>query len=181
MESALFARDVKVTAVEIFAQLSQTIPVQDEQIRQLFSDIADRNGAVDGFLYLSAGHGEAQAWREEEGLFFAAKHFQRVMRLSEHPSRKFFITVSHLDGQLGRSGTGNCRMESSAIFGLLKTLQQEWPTVFCRALDMAPELTDITKCELLMEEIVDCEQSLTEVGCNTEGRWTVHWQAESVE
>ena len=87
-------------------------------------------------------------------------------------SRSLFLTVTRIDGQLGLKNHHSFQ-ESSGFSGLVKTLHWEWPDVFCRALDLDPELTQRDQIASILNEIQDLDLSLVEVGLGSQSRVTI--------
>ena len=148
----------------------------DESVKNLLKEITDVHGPVDGFVYLACENAPEAERFDEPVLFLFAKHMQRVMRPSQHGGRQCFVVCTSLDGRLGIGENLTTRAQRGAVFGLLKSLRQEWPQVFCRAIDLAPALTKEHRIESLLAELQDPQDGLVEVGIDQAGRWTIHWQ-----
>lgn len=87
-----------------------------------------------------------------------------------------FFTATRMDGALGTTGQlpGGARgLAAGGLVGLTKTLRLEWPTVACRAVDLAPELEPDRAAELLFGEIRDPNRLVAEVGWGDRGRMTL--------
>ena len=87
-------------------------------------------------------------------------------------SRKLFLAVTRTDGELGFS-TKQSFQEGSGLTGLVKSLNWEWPEVFCRAVDLDQEIDLQKSSKLLLQEIHDPSQGLLEVGIRTSARVTL--------
>ena len=104
-------------------------------------------------------------------VFFMAKHLKRyfVPSEGETDSRRAFLTVARLNGAFGLStGLDADSVEAfspivGGLFGLVKTLRAEWPTVFCRALDLHPTAELASAADCIVSELHDPEQGLVEV------------------
>jgi hypothetical protein len=59
------------------------------------------------------------------------------------------------------------------LFGLTKSLGQEWPDVHCRALDLSPELDPEQAVCSILSELHDPNRLLVEVGYSPVGRVTL--------
>merc|ERR1719487_2723294 len=88
-----------------------------------------------------------------------------------------------MDGRLGLSGTENISdvlqaSESGRIFGLVKTLGLEWPSVFVRAVDVHTDC-DANICAGYINDEISCADStLREVGYDLSGqRFTTEGRA----
>lgn len=85
--------------------------------------------------------------------------------------RSWFVAVTRLDGALGVSASSS--VITAGVYGLLKSLRLEWPTVFCRAIDVHPRLDAAFAAERIVEELHDPDQTLAEVGHGPDGRCTL--------
>ncbi|MBO2697293.1 type I polyketide synthase [Shewanella algae] len=103
--------------------------------------------------------------------FLFAKHLSPTWQ-APTKGRRAFITVARMDGQLGFSGQP-CELNQSALFGLTKTLAQEWPQVHCRALDLAPELDASALASQVMDALYIPSQDPLEWGKSAAGRVTL--------
>ncbi|MGI2854440.1 SDR family NAD(P)-dependent oxidoreductase, partial [Shewanella algae] len=103
--------------------------------------------------------------------FLFAKHLSPAWQ-TPTKGRRAFITVARMDGQLGFSGQP-CELNQSALFGLTKTLAQEWPQVHCRALDLAPELDASALASQIMDALYSLGQDPLEWGKSAAGRVTL--------
>jgi hypothetical protein len=79
------------------------------------------------------------------------------------------MTVARLDGALGLSTNSAFSAIGGGLFGLTKTLNQEWQEVYCRALDLAPELSPEKVAQYILTELHDPNRLLVEVGYNAHG------------
>ncbi|MDO8255110.1 type I polyketide synthase [Shewanella algae] len=103
--------------------------------------------------------------------FLFAKHLSPAWQ-TPTKGRRAFITVARMDGQLGFSGQPR-ELNQSALFGLTKTLAQEWPQVHCRALDLAPELDASALASQVMDALYSPSQDPLEWGKSAAGRVTL--------
>jgi len=103
--------------------------------------------------------------------FLFAKHLSPTWQVPTK-GRRAFITVARMDGQLGFSGQP-CELNQSALFGLTKTLAQEWPQVHCRALDLTPELDASALASQVMDALYSPSQDPLEWGKSAAGRVTL--------
>ncbi|MBO2566117.1 type I polyketide synthase [Shewanella algae] len=103
--------------------------------------------------------------------FLFAKHLSPAWQ-TPTKGRRAFITVARMDGQLGFSGQP-CELNQSALFGLTKTLAQEWPQVHCRALDLAPDLDASALASQVMDALYSPSKDPLEWGKSAAGRVTL--------
>ena len=84
-----------------------------------------------------------------------------------------FVVVTRLDGELGMAGRPGASAIVGGLFGLVKTVRQEWPVVFCRAVDVHPEIADEHAAALILGELQDPNRLVAEVGHGERGRVTL--------
>ncbi|MFE3054141.1 SDR family NAD(P)-dependent oxidoreductase [Nocardia sp. NPDC059239] len=99
----------------------------------------------------------------ESALLTAASVQRPLERTAEH-GRAAFVTVSRIDGLLGLSGGSDAAGLLGGLPGLVKTLAIEAPSLFCRAVDLSPELTGEQAVAQLIAEIADADTAAVEVG-----------------
>lgn len=142
--------------------------VEEGQMQMQLSAIAQAYGAIHTFIHLHPLEPVS-----DRGLiktvFFLAKQLQPFLDQAERRERRSFITVARLDGELGL-GDRPYPATSGGLFGLTKTLRLEWPTVFCRAIDISPELSAVEAANALIAEIHDPNLFIREVGYGRLGR-----------
>jgi acyl transferase domain-containing protein/NAD(P)-dependent dehydrogenase (short-subunit alcohol dehydrogenase family)/acyl carrier protein len=100
-----------------------------------------------------------------KSVFFSAKILQpSLLEGSASQKRTAFMCVTRLDGRLGIGGKERFSAVGGGLFGLVKALKRELPETFCRGLDIAPEIKDTRALSLILAELQDPDQNLTEVG-----------------
>jgi len=87
-------------------------------------------------------------------------------------TRKVFLSVTRTGGQLGFDNEQGFQ-EGSGLSGLVKTLNWEWPNIFCRSIDFSQEISGQDAGIHLLQEIHDPDRGLHEVGINTTSRVTI--------
>ncbi len=134
----------------------------DEQIKTQLAEIQANYGQIATFVHLNPiEHQDAAIIKQ---VFFLAKHLKTSLTASAKLGRSCFITVTRLDGELGCSGKNEFSPVSGGLFGLTKSLKWEWQSVFCRAIDLNPELDDTTATQNIIAELHDPNRLITEVG-----------------
>lgn len=108
-----------------------------------------------------------------QGVFWLAKYLQPDLTQNRGQGRNAFLSVAHLDGLLGTSGEGHWSPVSGGVFGLVKTLNLEWETVFCRAIDLHPDLSAEQSASHILAEMADPDRLLVEVGWGPQQRVTL--------
>ena len=103
----------------------------------------------------------------------AAKHLKRPLNEAAQCGYSFFVTVSRLDGQLGLGQSSAYAVVNGGAMGLTKTLNLEWPQVFCRAVDVSPALATERAVEAIVAELHDPNRLVVESGWTEHGRFTL--------
>ncbi len=154
-------------------------------IEQLIKEISQQ-GKIAGFIHLQPNADKDDAVNTAKGsvklsdegkthleqAFLWAKLLQPQLT-QDSQTRRAFITVSRIDGGFGYANSEllqAAELNQAALAGLTKTLSHEWPNVFCRALDIAPELDASQMAEAIAHELSDNQVSPAEVGISTDGR-----------
>lgn len=106
-------------------------------------------------------------------VFFIAKHIQAALNDLGKYNRANFMTVTRLDGQLGLGKRGNTSIIGGGLNGLVKCLNLEWSQVYCRAVDIQPEMGNKTMAQYIIEELHDPNRSIVETAVNLDGRLTL--------
>jgi len=148
-----------------------------DSIKQLVDGIRDQHGLISGFIHLHPLQSSREAFPRTERdlvkqIFFLSGAIKADITTINPGGRSLFLTVTRIDGQLGLKNHHSFQ-ESSGFCGLVKTLHWEWPAVFCRALDLDPELTQSDQVASILNEIQDLDLSLIEVGLGSQGRVTI--------
>ncbi|MDW6065626.1 phosphopantetheine-binding protein [Streptomyces sp. FXJ1.4098] len=107
-----------------------------------------------------------------------AKHLRQPLGgAAADGTRAGFIAVTRLDGALGYAGSGGepDRALAGGVTGLVKSLALEAPELFCRTVDLAPELTEEEVGGCLAGEIADAAVDLHEVARHPAGAVRRSW------
>ena len=110
-------------------------------------------------------------------VFLMAKHLKQTLTEAAHGSRSNFFTITALDGAFGlgrRLHSQTFSAMTGGLFGLTKTLGHEWPNVFCRGIDVSPELTPAQVVQSILAELHDPNSMIAEVGYASDGRTTLN-------
>jgi acyl transferase domain-containing protein len=105
--------------------------------------------------------------------FLVAKYLMKSLTESAQVNYAAFVTVTHMDGEFGLTTSGFYEPVSGSLFGLVKTLNLEWDKVFCRAIDLSPDVNLTTAVEHIMAELYDPNRLISEVGYSSKGRSTL--------
>jgi acyl transferase domain-containing protein/NADP-dependent 3-hydroxy acid dehydrogenase YdfG len=94
--------------------------------------------------------------------------------LRQADGRAGFVTVTRVDGVAGMSGTAGRAGAVAGLAGLTRTLAVEEPRIFCRSVDLHPDLPPSRAAEALLAEVLDVRHDLAEVAVAADGgRWTI--------
>lgn len=178
---------VKVASFEAVAGLKTKLKVDNADLVMLhdmaaakvaIEAIHQRYGGLDAFIYLQPALSATDASGSQASeqvlkqLFLTAGLLKHPLTDGAKLEKPAFITVNRLDGQLGY-GTGlQSNPVQGAVFGLVKTLAQEWPQVQCKALDIAPQITADAAAEQILLEMQH-DDGVVEIGFGPQGRVTV--------
>ncbi|MCK4826528.1 beta-ketoacyl synthase, partial [bacterium] len=173
--------------------LSEDIPrvvledLSETHLKETLKAISDEYGRIRGLIHLNP---QSQP-ESNDGILFSetskdilrhvflmAKHLKASLNQTKPAGRRFFITVAHLDGALGL-GEHNFGVIDGGLFGVTKTLNLEWESVFCRAIDLSPEFDIDKSVSCILAELHDPDGRIVETGYNLQGRATL--VAEKVE
>ncbi|MEM1123740.1 MAG: SDR family NAD(P)-dependent oxidoreductase, partial [Bacteroidota bacterium] len=154
----------------------------DQAIADVLQIIEQQYGQVGTFIHLhpqlTFQNGNfAQHFSTEKAIlktvFLLAKHLQQPLTELGQQQRANFLTISQMDGQLGQGKRGNVSVLAGGFRGLVKSLNLEWSSVFCRAVDLQPELSAAQKSEQVIAELHDADVSIMETAFSEEGRKTI--------
>jgi acyl transferase domain-containing protein len=106
-------------------------------------------------------------------VFLLARAVAPALVNAADSGRAIFAVVVRLDGSLGLNGSCDFSAIAGGLFGLVKTLSLEWPEVFCRAVDVSPDVAPALAASLLEAELADPDQRITEVSHRGDGRYTL--------
>lgn len=149
--------------------------VTDEAIRVALAQLP---GPVSQFFYLHpcpAAPASVQQFNDPaerallQAVFLLAKHLHQPLPTGADQARPAFMTVARLDGAFGTTAGGAASPLGGALFGLTKSLNLEWPEVFCRAVDLAPALSAGAAAGYLTQELHDADQCLVQTAYDAAG------------
>jgi hypothetical protein len=197
LASALTERNWRVvvmnfpqTAVNAFNKLPVHIPqvtlpdLFEANLAQVIKGIEEEYGQVGAFIHLNPYSDPAPDMPFVEAekaivkeVFLLAKHLRDSLSAAASAGRSYFMTVARLDGEFGL-GSGTFGAISGGLFGLTKTLSQEWPSVYCRALDLVPHIDADRVAQYIIAELQDPNRLITEVAYGLRGRMTLVGDSE---
>ncbi|WP_293064412.1 MULTISPECIES: type I polyketide synthase [unclassified Moorena] len=156
--------------------------LSEEHLKQQLAAITANYGSVAAFIHLNPAletgpnHGITFLDLEKallKQVFLIAKHLKPSLNQAARQGRSCFMTVTRLDGAFGLAKNVNFGAIGAGLFGLTKTLNIEWKSVFCRGIDLSPELNAEGSAQYIMAELHDPNHYITEVGYSSLGRVTL--------
>ena len=154
--------------------------INDQNIKVAINTILASND-LGAFIYLHphftfTGHNFTQHFAVERSLlkaaFLLAKHLQAPLNATSKTQRTAFMTVSRLDGKFGMDKRSDISIIAGGLSGLTKCMNLEWSPVFCRAVDVKPELSANEIADHLFQELHDADVRYVDVAINDNGRMT---------
>jgi len=131
------------------------------------------HGRPSGFIYV---HDNTQnAHSQLAWALLAGKHMSKSLHTPCEGGRTFFLAITQLDGGLGYSPSSYLpsdvlQGQQAAVFGLCKTLAQEWEAdVFCRGIDLSPQLSVDKAAGFFLQEMSCSDSTLREVAYDSTG------------
>ncbi len=106
-------------------------------------------------------------------VFLLAKHLKVPLNRAAEQGRSAFMTVVRMDGLFGLGDQTDFELVSGGLFGLVKSLNLEWEAVFCRGVDLSPELNAEQSARCVLAELFDPNRRVTEVGYTQDARSTL--------
>lgn len=184
--SVLAAKANLPTGIERFTLAEAS----DVNIQSTLQNIVKTQGEIGAFIHLhphlrfSSGN-FAQHFATEKAIvktvFFAAKHIaDSLQTLGKTYHRASFLTVTQLDGAFGTQNDGKTSIVGGGLFGMTKSLNIEWSSVFCRAVDLSPNFEAEEAAKLVMSEMHDPDATIVEVCHNSNGRFTLTTQTTDI-
>ncbi|MDX1283167.1 SDR family NAD(P)-dependent oxidoreductase, partial [Shewanella colwelliana] len=154
----------------------QADSVDETGIAAVIGQIEKQLGTISGFVHLHPQEAQAtdnssvqlsdDSFNHLSQAFLWAKLLQAKLT-QDTGARRAFISVSRIDGGFGYLDLEQLKtaeLNQAALAGLTKTLSHEWPSVFCRALDIAPALDASRLSDAIANELFDSNATLNEVG-----------------
>ncbi|MBT3603707.1 MAG: polyketide synthase, partial [Candidatus Latescibacteria bacterium] len=163
------------------------IMLKSMEEKHLQEQLAALSNSIGSFIYLHPpfllSNGIDACFSETEkslikSVFFMAKYLKDTFTPFDQNSRHSFMTVARLNGQLGLGKETTYSPLAGGLFGLTKSLNLEWPSVFCRAVDLAPSLNAHQMASCLIDELYDPDLQTVEVAVGPEGRFSLILQEQ---
>ena len=155
--------------------------LSEVHLEETLQNISSDFGPIGGFIHMNPPHELDPSdgiLPSEAGktlllhVFLSAKHLKASLTQTNPPGRRFFVTVARMNGTLG-VGEGEFNIVDGGLFGLTKTLNLEWESVFCRAIDLSPDLDTDQVVSTIWAELHDPDRRIVETGYGSQGRVTL--------
>ncbi len=156
--------------------------LNEEHLGQKLDQIAQEFGPIAAFIHMNpanlAPHDGTVSFSDVERaivklVFLAAKHLKESLNAASKKGRAMFFAVVRLDGEFGLALDASFEPISGGLFGLVKSLNLEWDSVFCRAVDLAPALSAEDSARYILDELYDPNRLIAEVAYGQQGRSTL--------
>ncbi len=155
--------------------------ISEKHLQQQLEAIVANCGSIGAFIHIhpifNAAPNQINYSPEEKAIaklvFFIAKHLKKSLTAAAESGYGCFCTVTRLDGAFGLEQKVNFGPIAGGLFGLTKTLTWEWGQVFCRAIDIHPQINPQNCVNHIQAELHDPNRLITEVGYGTQGRMTI--------
>ncbi|MBV6624143.1 MAG: acyltransferase domain-containing protein [Rivularia sp. (in: Bacteria)] len=153
----------------------------EKHLQQQLTAITANCGSIGAFIHIHPIFNpvgkDVQYSQAEKAIvkqvFFIAKHLKKSLNAAAENAHGCFYTVARLDGAFGLEHKANFSAIAGGLFGLTKTLTWEWGKVFCRAIDIHPEINPHNCVKHIQAELHDPNRLITEVGYGAQGRTTI--------
>ncbi len=154
--TVLITRDSAGLADALARVLTADYGLTTRLIPPAYDDMPGDLPAAGGLILL------ADAWdTDNDGFlkdaFLLARRFGTELTASAEAGGGLFAAVSRLDGGFGFRGGAIAAPRQGGLAGLVKTAAREWAGVRCRAIDLAPDWTDVEAVAgaLAAEAVID--------------------------
>jgi hypothetical protein len=155
--------------------------MSEEHLQAQLSSIAQTDGPIAAVLHLNPispglpADGIFSGDKKEiiKHVFLLAKHLKEPLTSAAKTGDSAFLVVVGLDGEFGLGNQIDFDPISGGLFGLVKTLNLEWEAVYCRAIDVSPEIGAQETTRHILAELYDPNRRITEVGYSARGRTTL--------
>ena len=145
---------------------------EEPELKSALKDLEAKHGKIGGLINLtpaSVASGSLSLEDEKNAFlrqtFITSKNTAASLKQASNSGtrRSLFVSVCRMDGQLGM-GSGEYGPVVSGLSGLVKTASIEWPEVFCRFVDIHPELPSDVAANCILQELHDPDSNIKEVG-----------------
>ncbi len=173
--TALVPAWVTTTSKKGYAKAVKTVAL-DAVAEDKVKTIIDDCGQLDAVIYMHAASnisGIEYPDASKQGLMLAFLLAKLCKVKTASKARASFMVVTRQGGQLGFDQEQEADLVQGGLNGLVKTLAQEWPAVFCRAIDVNAKVGADKLAAIIEDELLDANMALNEVGYDAKGRITL--------
>ena len=155
-------------------------------IQNTLADLQGEYGPAGIYIHLDPPGSSAEAFSENEKniartTFLVAKYLMKNLTEAAQLNYGAFVAVTQMDGEFGLTAPQAFEPVSGSLFGLVKTLNLEWDRVFCRAIDLSPDVDLATAVEHILAELYDPNRLISEVSYSSKGRFTLAVEPSGAE
>ena len=155
--------------------------LSEEQLQQRLAEITTRFGPVAALVHMNPStpstSKEVLFSKSQieiiKMVFLLAKHLKEPLTGAGKQEKSAFMVVTRMDGEFGLGNRIDFDPISGGLFGLVKTLNLEWESVYCRAVDISPEVDVENATRHIIAELHDPNRLITEVAYNPQERSTL--------
>ena len=153
----------------------------DNAVQRILNRIKEQHGTISNFIHLHpkfqfSGANFTQHYKDElhiiKSVFLIAKHLQADLNEIGKADYTRFMTVSQMDGSLGKGNMSNTSVFGGGLTGLVKCLNLEWSPVFCRAVDFSDHIDATQMADYVYQEFFDANRGIAEVAYDGKKRKT---------
>jgi hypothetical protein len=152
------------------------------QLQQKLSNLPLKDSSLAGFIHLHPIFSDLSetglCFRENEHeilkqVFLSAKYLKVLLQAVPQGKRSSYLNVVRQDGTFGLTGNADFSPLGGGLFGLTKSLNHEWRSIFCRAIDIAPNIESKQAAQHILSELYDPNCMIVDVGYSHLGRNTL--------
>jgi acyl transferase domain-containing protein len=147
--------------------------MSEDHLKQKLAEISVQHGKPAIVIHLNPGSSSETQKAIVKSVFLLAKHLKETLTSTAQQGRAAFMTVTRLDGEFGLGKNADFEPVSGGLFGLVKSLNLEWEAVFCRGIDLSPELDAQQSASRIAAELYDPNRLITEVAYTSDRRTTL--------
>jgi NAD(P)-dependent dehydrogenase (short-subunit alcohol dehydrogenase family)/acyl carrier protein len=157
--------------------------MSEEQLQAAVDTISTHYGPIQAFIHLNPAYqrftrnGNLFLTQEKtiiKHVFLMAKYLKPALTQAHRSS---FMTVVWLGGTLGVYPQEQYGAIAGGLLGLTKTLNLEWESVCCRAVDLSSKILTVEAARHIVAELYDPNRLVVEVAYGSAGRVTLVTQA----
>ncbi len=177
--------ETQVTPGPVKSEKAQTVllkAIDEPSLKKILEQISKDNGPVTSFIHLHPQIAFDRSVEERFSdvekqilklTFLIAKHLSGALVDAATGQRSVFMTITRINGKLGYDPDSEISPVAGGLNGLVKTANIEWEPVFCRALDLSPEIEASEAAKLILAEMSDSDTRISETGYTTTKRYTL--------